>query len=105
MDSKAFADVLRKEPALALKFSARWCAPCRTVAPLVERYAEEHKDVKLMSFDIDKDEEITSLFGITAVPTFLFFRRGVLAATVRGTAGNEIRDGFRSISSAYPMTS
>ena len=73
-------------------------------SPHVTKYAEEHKDVRVVSIDIEEDDEIAQSFNITAVPTFLFFRYGTLVTTVRGTDVKAIRNGFRSVSSAYPMS-
>ena len=96
-------DLIKTNHAVALKFSAEWCGPCHTVAPLYSKYAEEHKDVLVIPLDIDVDHKVASFFSITAVPTFLFYKHGKLVSTVRGADRVAIKNGFSRVSSAYPM--
>ncbi len=56
-----------------IDFYADWCVPCRTVAPLLEELSEEYNG-KLIIYktDTDKEAELSALFGIQSIPTFLF---------------------------------
>ncbi len=56
-----------------IDFYADWCGPCRTVAPLLEELSEEYNG-KLIIYktDTDKEAELSALFGIQSIPTFLF---------------------------------
>jgi thioredoxin len=56
-----------------IDFYADWCGPCRSVAPVLEQLAEEYKDrVAIYKIDTDKEAELSGLFGIQSIPTFLF---------------------------------
>lgn len=54
-------------------FYADWCGPCKTVAPVMEELSEEYKD-KLLIYKVNTETEndLSSLFGIQSIPTFLF---------------------------------
>ena len=54
-------------------FYAEWCGPCKAVAPVLEELAIEY-DEKLVIYkiDTDKEQELSSLFGIQSIPTLLF---------------------------------
>jgi thioredoxin 1 len=56
-----------------IDFYADWCGPCKAVAPVLEELATEY-DGKLVIYklDTDKEAELSSLFGIQSIPTFLF---------------------------------
>jgi thioredoxin len=56
-----------------IDFYADWCGPCRSVAPVLEQLSDEYKDkVLIYKIDTDKEAELSALFGIQSIPTFLF---------------------------------
>ena len=60
------------QPAI-IDFYADWCGPCRTVAPVLEELSNEYEgQVIIYKLDTDKEAELSSLFGIQSIPTFLF---------------------------------
>ena len=60
-----------------IDFSATWCGPCLTMAPIVEELAEEHTDrVKVVKMDVDQNPETARTYGISAIPTFIVFHEG-----------------------------
>ena len=56
-----------------IDFYADWCGPCKMVAPMLEDLANEHED-KLIIFKVDTEaeQELSAVFGIQSIPTFLF---------------------------------
>jgi len=93
-----------KLPAI-VDFYADWCGPCKSVAPTLEQLSEEYEDkIEIYKIDTDKEPELSELFGIQSIPTFLFIplegapmiQRGAIAKNVfkqvidqRLLAGNE----------------
>ncbi len=62
-----------KSQPIILNFFATWCGPCHQFAPTLEEVANQHGDrLRVFKIDIDKDPEISHLFGIKSVPTTLF---------------------------------
>ena len=58
-------------------FSAKWCQPCKALAPTVEAIAEEFDGkLKVFKVDIDDAPDIAGHYGIRGVPTCIFFRDG-----------------------------
>ncbi len=56
-----------------IDFYADWCGPCKAVAPVLEELSEEYKDqVDIYKIDTDAEQELSGLFGIQSIPTFLF---------------------------------
>jgi thioredoxin len=56
-----------------IDFYADWCGPCKAVAPILEELSNEYKDqVVIYKIDTDKEQELSSLFGIQSIPTLLF---------------------------------
>lgn len=56
-----------------IDFYADWCGPCKMVAPILEELADEY-DGKLLIYKVntEKEVELSSVFGIQSIPTFLF---------------------------------
>lgn len=71
------AEMLNSEIPVLVDFWAAWCAPCRQVAPVVERIAEEYGGaVKVAKVDVDAEGELAARFGVSSIPTIVFFEPG-----------------------------
>ena len=59
-----------------IDFYADWCGPCKMVAPVLEELAKEYED-KLIIYKVDTEAEmeLSAVFGIQSIPTFLFIPR------------------------------
>ena len=56
-----------------IDFYADWCGPCKMVAPILEELSDEYNnDLVIYKVDTEKEMELSSLFGIQSIPTFLF---------------------------------
>ncbi len=56
-----------------IDFYATWCGPCKALGPILEEVAKEYADkVYFYKIDVDKEEELSSIFGIKSVPTLLY---------------------------------
>lgn len=62
-----------------LVFSAKWCSPCRAVAPLLVQL-----DIRVEKIDIELDRELVKQHGVRSVPTFLLFDDDKLLDTAVG---------------------
>lgn len=65
-------EYLGSKPAI-VDFTASWCGPCRSIAPILEELAKEHKDrIVIYKVDIDKAGELAQAFGISSIPAILY---------------------------------
>ena len=56
---------------------APWCGPCRTVAPGVERAANELAGrLKVVKVNVDVAPSVSARFGVQGIPTLLVLRDG-----------------------------
>jgi len=54
-------------------FYADWCRPCRITSPILEELAQEYKGkIKIYKIDVQKEQELASIFGVQSIPAFLF---------------------------------
>ena len=62
---------------VVVDFGAVWCGPCRFVAPKFEKLSTEH-DAVFVHVDVDALAELADCQDVQGVPTFKFFKNGVL---------------------------
>lgn len=76
-ESNFDAEVLKSDVPVLVDFTATWCGPCRALAPIVEKIADEYEGkVKVGKLDIDEAPNVTAKYGIRSVPTVLVFQAG-----------------------------
>lgn len=68
-------EVLNSKEIVIVDFYATWCMPCKILAPIVEKVAEED-EIKLAKVDVDENEALVRKYGIMSVPTLKFFKDG-----------------------------
>ena len=54
-----------------------WCGPCKFISPILEKLKGEGL-IHLLQVDLDQNRPLGNRFGITAIPTLLFFKNGHL---------------------------
>lgn len=83
-------EVLGSETPVIVDFWAAWCAPCRQVAPVLDRIAEEYEgSVKVAKVDVDAEGELAGRFGISSIPTIAFFEPGERPKAMTGALPKE----------------
>jgi len=77
MTEKNFEATIAKGTVL-VDWWATWCGPCRAFAPTFEDAAERNPDIVFAKVDTDAEPALSGGFGITAIPTLMVFRDGIL---------------------------
>jgi thioredoxin 1 len=78
-------DVLRSSTPVVVDFYADWCGPCKMLAPQLEKLAAEFAGkVKVVKVNVDDENDLAVQYGISGIPTLVFFRDGRPEDTVVG---------------------
>ena len=65
--------VFKGKTAVIVDFYADWCGPCRKVAPIMEKLAEEYAGrLTVYKVNVDQEKELASAFQVHSIPTVLF---------------------------------
>lgn len=59
-----------------LYFSAGFCAPCRTLKPMLESISSEYDSLQFIHIDIEESPEIAMKHHVMAIPTVSLFING-----------------------------
>ncbi len=71
-------------------FWADWCAPCRAVAPSVERLAQEFEGKATVGkVHVDEQPGLAQSYSIRSIPSLLIFRGGEVVDQIVGVVPYE----------------
>lgn len=84
-DLKQFNRLIdNKEKLTVVDFYATWCGPCKAISPIFEALSIRVPEVQFAKVDVDKALDVSREYGITAMPTCLFFQNGEKVDTIVG---------------------
>ncbi|MFC5740622.1 thioredoxin [Dyella tabacisoli] len=65
-----------KTPVL-IDFWATWCEPCKILGPMLEKLTAEYNGAfRLGKVDVDKSQQLATMFGIRSIPTVMLVKDG-----------------------------
>lgn len=89
-DANFESEVLKSDVPVLVDFTATWCGPCKALAPIVERVADEFAGkVKVGKLDIDEAPVVTRKYAVRSVPTVMVFKGGAKAGQHAGLTTKE----------------
>lgn len=82
-----------------IDFWADWCAPCKTLMPMLEKLANEYAGQFLLAkVNCDEEQQIAAQFGVRSLPTVMLMREG---QPVDGFTGAQPESAVRQLLEKY----
>lgn len=80
-----FDALLTQDSLLVADCTATWCGPCKLVAPLMDRLAEEYcEQVNVFKLDVDANKAVAKRYAVKGIPAVMFFKGGELKEKLVG---------------------
>ncbi|MDA7979002.1 MAG: thioredoxin [Pirellulales bacterium] len=78
VDASNFEEVvLNADKPVVVDFWAEWCGPCRKLAPSISYVSNEYDGKAIVAkLNVDEAQQISARYGVTAIPTLIFFENG-----------------------------
>jgi|GEM_PF-385525 thioredoxin 1 len=71
------AEVMKSDKLVLIDFYADWCGPCKSLAPTLEKFAEDNKDtVKVVKINVDESPNLAGAFQVRSIPTLVTMKDG-----------------------------
>lgn len=86
-------EVLKSDVKVLVDFYADWCGPCKMMAPVLEKIAENNNCFKIVKLNVDENMSIAEKYNIMSIPALFVFDKGeVVNKSIGLISKNEVLD-------------
>ena len=84
---------------IVVDYHAKWCGPCQRIAPLYNSLSVKHssKHIDFLKVNVDELESVAKRFKVNSMPTFQFFKNGVMLTQFSGADANLLRSNLDNL--------
>ena len=85
------SEVKKPESPILVDFWAVWCGPCRMVAPVLEKLADDYQGkARIGKVNVDEQSGLATKFGVQSIPTLLVFKGGKVVDQYVGATTRDV---------------
>lgn len=81
----SFKKLIHSKSVVLVDFHAPWCAPCKTMSPVIDRLAKDYQGkAKVEKVDIESNKAISDAYHVQSIPGFILFKNGEKVWSYKG---------------------
>ena len=84
LTTATFDETVSQDGIVLVDFWAEWCGPCKAFAPIYGALSEDKPEITFAKVDTEAHQELSNRFAITAIPTLMAFRDGIMVFSQAG---------------------
>lgn len=69
-----FDELVKKDGLCLVDFWANWCGPCKMLAPVIEQYVGENKDITVLKVDATRKKPLQDALALCRFRRLSFLR-------------------------------
>ena len=69
-------EVLKSDKPVLVDFNADWCGPCQMLRPILDEFAAENENTKVVSVNIDDESALAEEYDVVSIPCLIVFKDG-----------------------------
>ncbi|MDF5730220.1 MAG: thioredoxin [Rhizonema sp. PD38] len=90
IQEQEFDSLLTSNELVVIDFTATWCGPCKMIAPLIDKLAQEYDGRALVvKVDLDENQNLAKRLSIRSIPVVMIYKNATLMETIVGVTPYE----------------
>ena len=81
--------VLKCEKPVLVDFYGEWCGPCKKLGPVLEEFAKEHPEFRVVKVNVDENSDLAARYEVKAMPSLLAIHGGKVMSRSLGVVTKE----------------
>ncbi|WP_166100143.1 thioredoxin family protein [Duganella aceris] len=76
VDGASLSRHIQDDELVLVDFWATWCAPCRAMAPMLDRLAKDFPGLRIVKLDAEEHKDLLDSYNVRSLPTLQIYRAG-----------------------------
>jgi len=94
-------EVLDSKKLIVIKFTAKWCGPCKKIEPHFKKLSVKYPEVIFCKINVDKLDDHHLTQQVRSLPTFMFFYHHKKVHEFSGASISKLETSLHKLSKKY----